>query len=166
MSTSALCAVFKTKAVPVAEYRNGYGTGPVIWTYLSDRYLGGRNWGSAGGELWALAKDESIPFSLRAAHAMTFDQALVRPTDCLSFACLIEEAAAILEQWNPEYVNHFGAIASDLKGIQLDHRALGMGLCCSSVADVWRSWQGIKTGRRPVDCLAYITGREYGVSHG
>lgn len=166
MSTSALCAVFKTKAVELAEYRNGWGTGPLIWDYLSKCYLDSKGWHTAGDELWRLSKDESVPFSLRAAHVMTFDQALVRPGDLQSFGCLIEEAATVLSDWNPDYVNHFAAIASDLKSARLDRRALGVGLCCTSVSDAWRSWPGIKAGKRPFDCFAYITGRDHEVSNG
>jgi hypothetical protein len=157
MSYSTLCAIYKTVATGLREYRNGWGTGPAVWDYLSTKYLG-TSWGLRGDDrLWKLARDASVPLPVRACHAFTFDGAVI-PRDKLSeMADLLQEGAAILEAASPDRVNHFRAIADDLRKLKLHPRAVGVGLNCTSVSDVWpreaKHW-----AHKPWDCYAYVTG--------
>lgn len=155
MSYSTLYQVFKTTVRPVAEYRNGHGTGPAIWGELREGYLGQKRFGYGQNDdwLWALARTKLVPLSLRACHVITFDYALIKPEHAQVMAELIAEGGAMLSR---EYVNHFPAIAEDIASHKFDRRALGLAINCTSVSDLWEEWvRG--HGREPFDAYAYIT---------
>lgn len=158
MSTSSLHAIFKTVATELREYRNGHGTGPAIWGHLEQHYLGGDRfrWFSSDDKLWKLARDERVPLCLRACHVFTFDGAVIPPDKLAPMAELLAEGGRIIGESAPEYVNHFPTIASDLASLRLHHRAVGVGLSCTSVSDMWprhaRQWP-----RKPWNCYAYLT---------
>lgn len=155
MSYSTLYAVYRTTATPLFEYRNAWGTGPVIWDYLQKRYLpsDSKNWIFGEPRLWDLATDPSVPLSLRACHAITFDFAMV-PSDYLKqFAELLIEGGQILEG---DTVNHFPEIGRNLRDLRLPKRAIGVGLNCTSVSDSWGE-QRKHWSRDPWDAYSLIT---------
>lgn len=146
MSTSALCQVFRTKATTVREYRNGWGTGPLVWKYIAEVVMGkpGADWSGYGSDhesFWAFARSAAVPRPIAACHTLCCDYALVLRKDCKAMSDLVSEGGRILREWAPQNVNHFEAIAGDLLNVTLDRRARGFGLCCTSVADVWRAWR-------------------------
>ena len=68
MSTSDLYLVYKTTATHFAEFRNGWGSAPILWGYLSETYLG-RPWSMLDdSELWDLVDDTRVAPSLRLAR--------------------------------------------------------------------------------------------------
>ena len=143
MSTSDLYRVYRTKASHIAEYRNGWGSAPLLWGYLNEKYLGGTRYGWSGinnSPLWALSKDMRVPRSLRITHAFTFDQS-VCPVDRVSeLADALEEAGKICA--HEQHVNHWASIAHDLRQTKLKARQIGFALSCTSVCDPWMSWRG------------------------
>ena len=159
MSNSALCAIFKTKVSAVTEYRNGWGTGPMIWSHLRSKFLIGqpkRMWGEDDTALWELGRDKSVPLCLRACHVITFDRAFTPVCDMPAMSALVAEGGAILRAAYPGAVNHFPQIAKDMATLKLDPRSVGVGLCCTSVSDPWRGWR--PSQGEPWDCYEYLTG--------
>ncbi|WP_010517873.1 hypothetical protein [Komagataeibacter oboediens] len=157
MSYSTLCAVYRTTATGLAEYRNSWGTGPLIWDYLSKRYLGHKkSWMLLDNALWDLATDMNVPASLRACHAITFDRGIVPFEYAQKMADLLRSGSEILSKGAPDHVNHFSSIADDLGKIKLRKNALGFGLNCTSVSDVWLhgAWPG-KPRKEAFDCFKY-----------
>jgi hypothetical protein len=162
MSSSTLYAVFRTTATRIAEYRNSYGTAPAIWGHMCEEYLheDRSSWlfGVRDKGLWDLAKNPAVPEHLRLCHVFTFDHALV-PRDCLGrMADALNLAYSDLIRRHPNHVNHWQAIAADLRKAKVDRRALGIGLGCTSVADPWASYRHTKgEGSMPFDCVAWAT---------
>lgn len=144
MSTTDLYRVYRTTATPIAEFRNGWGSAPVIWGYLNQRYLGGDrfNWGLGRDcePLWNLAKDERVPRAIRLVHAFTFDNALcpVDRTHELADAC--DDAGKLCDM--PSHVNHWAAIAAALREHKPRSRQIGVALSCTSVSDPWIDYHG------------------------
>jgi hypothetical protein len=140
MSYSTLYKVYKTKVTTLKEYRNGWGTAPVIWDYLEAKYLESKTsiWTDAQ-PLWGLWKDQRVPKSLRMIHLFCMDGAIIRIENITEAAALILEGAKILKAEYPERVNHWADIANDLFSLQglKDKRLQGIGLNGTSVHDVW-----------------------------
>jgi hypothetical protein len=155
MSYSTLYAIYRTTATDLREYRNSWGTGPLIWDFLCQRYLDMPGWSLTNdARLWKLAVDPSVPAGLRACHVLTFDYALVSREMLPDMAALVAEGAALFADFAADRANHFPAIAADLASIKLSKKAIGAGLNCTSVADTWGQ-QGRHWGK-PFDCFAYI----------
>lgn len=156
MSYSTLYAIYKTKAAEVSEYRNGWGSGPIIWDYLSKEFLGLPGWSfSNDSGLWGLAIDPKVPLGLRACLAITLDYAMVLAKDAKIMAEAIRQGGFVMDKFAPDRVNHFPRIAHDMSETKLDKRAIGFGLNCTSVSDTWG--QKKKYWGKPFDCYAYIT---------
>lgn len=74
------------------EPHNSYGSAPVVWGELCERYLGGRDqWLFKSNQLWSLYKREDAPACMRAVLMMTFDLAYVEKKDYAKAAADIEE---------------------------------------------------------------------------
>lgn len=162
MSYTSLYKVFKTKRVNVGDFRNGHGSAPPVWDWLSEKYLNGSYWFSAGDALWKLAKDVRVPIDVRLCHAFTFDYAVVVPEhfERMSQACA--EMNRILEAW-PKWtncVNHWPAFSEFFKTCKVQHkitkRCLGIGMRCTSVSDVWDYYPRHGSGDRVFDCVGYV----------
>lgn len=138
MSYATLYAVSKTCIREVAEFRNGWGTAPILWDRLSRDYLD-RRWPSMGDseidELWQLSQDPRVPLDWRIAHTMTFDGALIVPERISRAAEACRAVAPLLPE---DRVSHWEALADTLQAYQLRGPSiLGLGLTCTSVADHW-----------------------------
>lgn len=145
MSSSTLYEVFKTTARPINKYRNGHGSAPPVWGYLGGEYLGwdGYMFSRDMGPLWKLFYDQSVPSYLQFALGFTFDGALLDPSklkQCADWSEMTYEALLHSKHWGPDKVNHWHAIAEDLRNYKCDKRALGVGIGCTSVCDPWESW--------------------------
>lgn len=140
MSYSTLYKVYKTKVRTLKEYRNGWGTAPVIWNYLEAKYLKSKSsiWTDAQ-PLWGLCKDQRVPKSLRMIHLFCMDGAIIKIENIAEAAALILEGSKILKAEYPDRVNHWGDIANDLLSLQglKDKRLQGIGINATSVYDVW-----------------------------
>lgn len=160
MSTSALCLIYEDRAEVLRTYRNSFGTAIPIWEHMARTYLM-MEYHKAGDKLWALSDQQHIPKALRAAFVMTFDHAYVPIDGVAEYAALLEEAGGLIPIQDG-YANHWPAIAVDMRAISeqiskgsFSPGAFGIGLCCSSVVDLWRAWPRTKE-REAVDALAYL----------
>lgn len=155
MSSSDLYRLYRTKAVHYAEMRNGWGTAPVVWRHLSNRFLGKEMSPLMDDpELWKLARDTRVPLPFRLVHAFCCDQAMC-PIDRLT-----ELADACLIVWqatdNGKMVNHWATVANFLRGHQRKPKQVGVALSCTSVSDPWISWkQGLS--QEPWDIFEYCS---------
>lgn len=140
MSTSDLYRVYRTTASRVAEFRNGWGTAPLLWDHLSANFAGGRKWIFEAEYLWPLANDERVPNALRLAHAFTFDGAVCPINRTSEFADACDEVATTCAK--DGYVNHWAAVAAELRKAKARARQIGWALSCTSVNDVWCTWKG------------------------
>lgn len=131
MSYTTVIAVWPgEKSGELKELRNAFGSAPVIWDYMANRYLG-HGWMFDNDKLWPLAKRLDIPFHLRAVLAMTYDNMIVLRAN-------YARAAECIRQYLNEYpvdenrVNHWPAIA-ELFESNPDCPAIG--LWCTSVCE-------------------------------
>lgn len=151
MSTTDLYILNRKSTRWVAEFRNGWGSGPCIWDHLASKYLTQFNFTDFNradyighdrkyAMVWKL--HDEITSAEQVAMQMTFDRAFV-PIDYLEAAgkaCI--EAHELIEAhgfWKG--VNHWRDIGSKL--IELaDHKfhpqARGIVLSCTSVSDPWQ----------------------------
>ena len=146
MSTSDLYKVYKTKAKHMAEYRNGWGTGPALWGYMCQKYLGldNNDWliHSQNDPMWALRLDKGVPRNIRLVHAMCYDHVVIPKTMLSEMADACSEVYSLTQAIHPEQANHWADIAADLRKAKVEKRCLGVGLSCTSVCDNWCSWKG------------------------
>jgi hypothetical protein len=152
MSTSHLYRIYRTKATQFAEYHNSHGSAPVVWGHLRERFLGQERFGFYQDDkpLWALARDPRVPLPLRLCHAFTFDLAFCPVEHIAGLADACERVAEITA--DARYVNHWAAIAADLKTHKAKVRQIGVGLGCTSVCDPWEQWRDEKS----FDMWAYV----------
>lgn len=111
MSYSQMKAVFLGDRVEVLEeFRNSYGTAPVIWGALSEKYLGTSNWLFAGDELWTIHKRADTPMPHRRVMMMTYDNMVVLKKDYKKAA---QDIWFFLQDFPPksDWVNHWPRIA-------------------------------------------------------
>ncbi|WOE40105.1 hypothetical protein [Acinetobacter chinensis] len=114
MSYTTVLAVHPGEKVEeLFELRNAWGSAPVIWEAMAQKYLG-KGAFAAGDELWSLWKDKSIPVLLRTVHLFTFDRAYIVKKDFHRAAQDIREFFQVFPQ--PEnHINHWFAIADYLE---------------------------------------------------
>lgn len=82
MSHSTLWAVYRTKVVMLAEYKNGHGSAPPIWdllwsTYVEPGYKLPLMQEKRLSELWKLGTDPAVAEHHRLALQFTFDRCVV-----------------------------------------------------------------------------------------
>lgn len=151
MSTSDLYKVYKTRAVHVTEYGNGWGTGPVLWGYLCVKHLGVQeiDWmlrhslsSTERHPIWALRYDKNISRNIRLVHAMCCDHVVISKDLIPVMANACDEVYKTTHEFFPDKVNHWADIAKDLREIKIEKRCQGVGLSCTSVCDNWMSWRG------------------------
>lgn len=156
MSSSDLYRVYRTKTAHYAEMRNGWGTAPVVWSYLVVRFLGRARHDylrENDQELWSLCRAERVPRELRLVHAFCCDQAIC-PLDRLADLATACEEVYRLTSAGPG-VNHWATIANFLRGHCRKPKQLGLGLSCTSVSDPWIGWKPQRT-QAPWDIFEYV----------
>ncbi len=117
----------------IAELRNGWGSGPVVWNELSKRYLrtGDFEYMHKLDKLWPLWHDLSIPLAYRAALMMTYDRMYVLKKD-------YARAAADIRKFLTDFpigattANHWPAIAALFES-EPEYPAIA--LWCTSVSE-------------------------------
>lgn len=147
MSSSSLYKVYKTKTKEIAEFRNGWGTAPVIWGYLLEKYLHLDKLAWFGNDenqkkLWKLITDSSVPTNLRLVLGLTLDDAICPyvKKDELAKAC--QEVFEFT--YDSKSVNHWKSVGESLKLCKPDKKMIGIALSCTSVADQWIDGKGDK----------------------
>lgn len=134
--TTVYAVCFRTSVEEIAELRNAWGSAPVVWDAMCQRYLGRESWRGDDKPLWALARDPRVPECERAVHAMTFDRAYVKAADIPQ---AIEHVQEFLDR-NPvslERENHWPKIIELMKGLG---EGCGIAFHMTSVSadDYWR----------------------------
>lgn len=146
MSTSDLYLLFSKSVRHWSEHRNGWGSAPVVWDYLADRYIPEKPFYSFERDhlrkVWALDKSDGLSDAELAALAFTFDNAYI-PRGNLSEVAAWFEAFGAQVGAHPEFanrVNHWPAFAAELRKINAevkDKRLRGVCISCTSVNDIW-----------------------------
>ena len=140
MSTSDIYILNGKSTTHLAEFRNGWGSGPRCWDYLAEKYLGRE--GSAGfadmQPVWDLARGDRLTHHERVALMMTFDWAYVPLNNLSDAADACEKFGAECEDGRS--ANHwpeFGAAIREASAMKHNRHARGICLACTSVSDIW-----------------------------
>lgn len=142
MSSSDLYVLNKRSTTWLAGFRNGWGSGPVAWDWIGERYIAEKPIYSGDRryleKVWALHSDKRLSADERIVLLMTFDRAYVPLDKCK------EAGDSCVTFWershNGERVNNWGDIGQFLlsvAGKKFNRFARGVCLSCTSVSDVW-----------------------------
>lgn len=151
MSTSDLYIINGKSVSHVAEYRNGWGSAPICWDFLADRYFPDVNFTDymrpdfVGHDrkwkmVWGLTKDDRLSNEEKVTLMVTFDNAYV-PVEYLKEAGeALKKFYDLSRVWSEGKVNHWDDIGNDLirlAGKKMHRHARGVALSCTSVSDPW-----------------------------
>jgi len=142
VSSSILQAIWPgEKHENVREFRNSWGTAPIVWDTFCKKYFGpDEHWWlmnlstPAGQQFWDLWKDPKIPISHRAVFLWTFDHFYVKKADYRRFGADLRK---FLDDTliSANDVNHWPLIAQVFE-MEPDYPALA--LWCTTVnGDQW-----------------------------
>lgn len=125
------------------ELKNSWGTAALVWDFMSQEYLNGRNWliQNDNQVLWNLYLHQGIPFHQRAVFVMTFDNVWVVRKN---YARMAADIHKFLEEFSrKDCVNHWPRIAEILLE---EKKSKAIGLWITSVTDnpFGRRWNGCK----------------------
>lgn len=134
MSQTTIKAIYPgEKHLDIQELSNSWGSAPVVWDAVANRYLG-KNYSDlmAYGdmkELWPLWKDPTIPIEIRAVLMMTYDRLYVAKKD---YARAARDIRYFLRAFPPKsgWANHWPWIAEffesdpDYPGIGFHHTSV------------------------------------------
>ena len=138
MSYTSTYALFKTKVKLISEHRNGHGSGPAIWDYVS-MILTGKSHRSHGKDFWPLWKDGRLSKAERAVLLSTYDNAFVEAPHLNEFADACEEVSPLIIEKTDWTWSHFKEIGDDARILSFNHdyRCKGLAIGCTSVCDEW-----------------------------
>lgn len=147
MSTSDIYLLFGKSARHWSEHRNGWGSAPLCWDYIGEKYIPAYN-GLRWAEVWPLNASERLSQAERVALLFTLDDAYVPVADLAWAADRFAEFADLTEA-DPKMAgraNHWRAFAESLRRAMSvkDKRLRGVCVSCTSVNDTWAM-------RRPED---------------
>lgn len=130
MSCTTIIAVWPgEKTEEIEELSNAWGSGPIIWGDMCERYLPGgtrHSYMDRDAELWPLANRLDIPYHHRAVLAMTYDRMFVKREHYAQAAQCIRQYLAEFHS-EEKYVNHWPHIA-ELFESNPDYPAIGLWL--------------------------------------
>ena len=137
MSYTTVLAVHPGEKVEeLFELGNAWGSAPVIWDAMAQKYLDKPHFMAAtfedsGEKLSALCRDESVPLVHRTLHLMTMDRMYIEKKD---FKHAAQDIRAFLNDFpQPEdHINHWPAIADYL---DTDPDVPAIGFHMTSVSD-------------------------------
>lgn len=139
MSSTSTYELFSTKVNNIGEYRNSWGSGPAVWDYISTKLYGKKFNIMDDRNFWGCYKDDRLTIDELCVLLSTYDRAYVRVDKLLEFADSCEKVhRKLLETTNWEW-SHLESIAKDARSLYNvhDHRAKGLCIGCTSVADAW-----------------------------
>lgn len=142
MSTSDLYLLYGKKVRHWSEHRNGWGSAPVVWDYLANKYLTPTVSGSFGREkeVWKLGRSDGLSDAELAALFFTFDWAYAPKNSLGQIADWFNEFSALVASTQYAGVNHWDAFAEELRNVdrsKKDYRLFGVCVACTSVSDMW-----------------------------
>lgn len=142
MSTSDLYILNGKSTSHLAEFRNGWGSAPVIWDHLGEKYVPERpTYSFDGGHLrkvWALAGDDRLASHEKICLMITFDKAYIPLANLTEAADACARMGA--ETSHMPGVNHWIGIGDELRKAAKQHfsrHARGIVLSPTSVSDCW-----------------------------
>jgi hypothetical protein len=146
MTSTRVYALNGKSTNALRAFSNGWGSAPVLWDYLSEKYLGLKAMPFGENErqkLWDLARDKRLTGEERACHMLTFDRAYVplQHLERVSDACY-SVYADMPAKYKGDRVNHWyglGALFSQLAQMKFHHRCRGVCIAPTSVEDHWRN---------------------------
>ena len=135
MSYTTILHVFPNNKVECGiKLKNAWGSAPVVWDALCQKYLGFEPLRYVSKDLsglWNLWRDNSVPLHNRAVLMMTFDRAYVSKTDYQRAA---DDIRKFLRDFPPDQksVNHWNFIADFFSH---NPEVPAIGFWCTSVSD-------------------------------
>ncbi|HHP4838299.1 TPA: hypothetical protein ACSBZ9_002357 [Acinetobacter baumannii] len=149
MSETTVLAIYPNEKVEeLFELKNAWGSAPVIWTAMAQKYLNASfTYHIHGNELWDLWKDKAIPLAHRAVHVMTFDRAYIVKQD---FQRAVQDIRTFLNDFPQpsNHVNHWFAIADYLE-TNPDIPAVGFHMTSVSDSPFQGEWNEEKEEHEP-----------------
>jgi hypothetical protein len=145
MSYSILRILNLKSASHFSEYGNGWGSAPVAWDYLIEKYLGvgqSERWQGYGKLIDDVAACDRLEGDERLVLLFCYNKAFIPLHRLKESADACEEFAARIP-W-PNRVNHWADIGRDLREIAelpkrtLSRHARGACLTTTDVQDDWR----------------------------
>lgn len=146
MSYSSTYRLFKSKVSLINEHHNGWGSGPVVWSYMEKKYLPpveySRLHSGNATELWTLWKDTRLLMCERFAMLATYDWSYVETKFLTQAADYADEFYDLSKAKEPNNVNHWDCFAEDYRtaSFRPNRNLLGVCIECTSVADLWRGY--------------------------
>lgn len=144
MSYTTTYQLFRTKVNALSEHRNGWGSAPLVWTYLEEKYLPKIEYSRMAmgrmQEVWDLYKDPRLAEHERFALYATYDYSYCEREHLSRGADLLDTFAAEAAAALPSHVNHWSRIAADYRNAGRDGRMLGVCIGATSVCDVWEGY--------------------------
>lgn len=119
MSYTTVLAIYPNdKVEELFELGNAWGSAPVIWDVMAQKYLHKAHFMAAtlvdnGEALWALCNDNSVPVLHRAVHLMTMDRLYIEAKDFKRAAADIRAFLSDFPQLEKR-INHWPTIAEYL----------------------------------------------------
>jgi hypothetical protein len=140
MSTSDIYLLFGKSVRHWSEHRNGWGSAPICWDYLGEKYIPGYNplrW----SDVWPLNASGKLSEAERAALLFTLDDAFIPTRDLAWVAARFVEFADMTEK-APNMsgrANHWRSFADSIRRAMSvkDKRLRGVCVSCTSVNDIW-----------------------------
>lgn len=140
MSHTSTYELYRTKVNCISEHRNGHGSGPAIWDYISQKLRGERfDFMYNSNEFWPLYKDQRLDDDERAVLLSTYDNAFVEVGHLEEFASACRKLHKLILETTQWQWSHFEAIAEDAEELHKRHdpRCRGLAIGCTSVCDLW-----------------------------
>ena len=139
MSTTNIYELFKTKVNCIDELRNGHGSGPAIWNYISEKLYRKQFNLMDDKEFWLSYKDKRLNDNEKAVLLSTYDRAFIEVDRLHEFAEACKEVHKKIIETTDWTWSHFEAIGLAADNLYKEHdaRCLGLAIGCTSVCDEW-----------------------------
>ena len=142
MSYSSVYELYKTKTISIKELRNGHGSGPAIWDYISEKFMGEKfpMFDDKKAEaFWALYKDGRLTEHERVVLLSTYDNSFIEVDNLQEFAKSCEIVSKLIIEKTRWDWNHFADIGKVAEAVSKkhDYRCIGICIGCTSVSDEW-----------------------------
>lgn len=144
MSYTTTYKLFRTKVSAIAEHRNGWGSAPLVWDHLEEKYLPkvefSRLVTGRMQEVWDLYRDPRLSEHERFALFATYDWSYCEREHLSRGADLLDRFHEESSAAAPNRANHWASIAADYRNAGTDPRLLGVCIGATSVSDIWEGY--------------------------
>ncbi len=139
MSCTSVYSLFKTKVNCEVQLRNGHGSGPAVWDYISNK-LYNKNFDTFNADgFWGSYKDPRLDDDEVAVLLSTYDNSFVELDYLVEFSIACVKLHPMIINGTRWTWNHFQEIGVEAAKLfnNHDYRCKGMAIGCTSVNDVW-----------------------------